>query len=667
MFGAEKNELWVWNELLAFDNTLPDFGVKKYLDEMGKLPDGITFLTGFDFVMQHDMAREAVLPPDVCSRLGHRTNGRQDRQEWTNYQVRGLVAELHKFGVKALINVWSHFLGNRFHHEFLSEANAEKRAALIAPMKDGRIMGDHMLEKLAEVLADYDFDGWHAADSVAAPWSVMTGPPDNLIRIFADPEKRPGLPAFLLENADSDDPKRLQKLQYLQRFCWREWNDFLLDAWKRFWTRAVETVHGQGKIVMVNSPNTKSIFGSMQYMNVDYRQLAELGIDYLITETCTASCSLIWHNRTVLHEFAAMTSEMTASMPGVKILIMPAVRDRVEGFDILAHALPRLERDLHILNSQGILRDGELKRCADGFMFCLGDCVEESEWKEFHRLYAQSVSFDAVRNGELVWLLDPKAFDPMREEHHRFGTWSPAAQITVLKNLRSIDISTIATVAELDNIMQPMIVPNFHLLEKEMQKRILAKKLPLVLTGNFNPEELPANAETIFWKSRPDYLWSCVFLNWPEQKCGAVREIRPASDVPNYNPKTFSDVQNFSLYREWYPHLEIPENFWQAAADRIRELLGPLPVENEAEGVQVFRQYAADGAERLMQISRRGHYIKSECRIEVPDAEITVVGNWPKMPVSAQDGMLSHGEFGVWSIVIPPHGILATDIRKKRS
>ena len=668
MFGAEKNELWVWTELLAFDNTLPDFGVKAYLDEAQKIPTGFSFMTNFDFVMMHDrLKQEAVLPPDTCSRVGHRTNGRRERQDWTNYQVRGLIAELHKYGIKAVFNFWTWYLKNHFRHEFLADAHPEQRAALISPMNDGRIMGDVVVEKLAEVLLDYGFDGWHAADSVAAPWNVLISPTDNLIRLFAEENKAIALPGFLLENADHDDKARLRKLQYLQRFCWQEWNEYLLARWKRFWTKAVETVHGLGKIVMVNSPNTKSVFGSLQYMNVDYRHLAELGIDYLIAETCTCSGELIWHNRPLLHEFTAMMSELTASMPGVKVLAMSAVRDTVEGFDMFGHSLPALERDLHMLNAQGVVENGELKRCTDGFVFCLGDSVDAPEWQKFHRMFEQSLSFDAVRNGELVWLLDPKAFDALHLEHHTYGTWSPSAQITVLKNLRSIDISTIAAVSELDRITQPLIVPNFHLLDKETQQRILARKLPLVLTGRFQAEELPGGAETICWKHNKEYFWQCVFLNWPGQKSGSIQEVRPEREVPNYNPMVFSDVLDFSLFREWYPHLAIPEEFWQATADRIRELLGPLPIENEDEGVQVYRQYAADGTEHLVQVSRREYYIMSRCRIEPADAEISIAGNWPKMPVYATDGLLSHGEPWESPVTIPPHGVVAVDIKRKQS
>ena len=73
--------------------------------------------------------------------------------------------------------------------DLVQPSGTEKRAALIAPMKDGRIMGDYMLEKLAEVLADYDFDGWHAADGIAAPWNSIIYPMDSFIRMFAEKKK----------------------------------------------------------------------------------------------------------------------------------------------------------------------------------------------------------------------------------------------------------------------------------------------------------------------------------------------------------------------------------------------------------------------------------------------------------------------------------------------
>ncbi len=661
MLTESSNELWIWTELLAFDNTLPDFGVKTYLAQLGKIPTGISILTGLDFVMLHEsLTEEKILPAGVCSRGAHSTNGKRDRQEWTNYQVRDLVRELHKYGIKVIYNVFKHYMDDVFNREFLTENSPEKRLGLIAPMNDGRIMGDFLIEKLPETLVEYDFDGWHAADGIAAPWNSIMYPMDNFIRMFAEEKKHLGLPAFLMKNADQDDPERRRKLKYLQQFCWREWNDYMQECWTAFWKKLIRTVHGLGKFVMANSPNTKSIFGALQYMNVDYRYLAKLGLDYLVVETCTTSSEIIWHNRPLLHEFSAMASEMTASMPQVKILLMPAVRDRFEGFDVFEHALPRFERDLHILNGLSIVRNGRLQRCADGFVFCLGDCIEPREWELFHELYRQSVNFPATRCGEMVWLLDPGVFDALREDHHRFGTWSPSMQIARLKDQRSIDISTVAGLEELPHISQPLIVPDFHLLPEASRKRILESGLPLVVTGNCPESAIPEEAETISWRLDPDFNWCCIFLNWPGQS-------RRRTEVLAERPlEPFDESKAFGLYRELYPHLDIPDRFWEIAADRIRELLGPLPMENEADGAQLFRQYAEDGSTRIMQISMRDHYILSEYRIGDDDPEITVAGRWPKMPLCCKDQMLAHNDvLRPFPVKIPPRGIIVVDVKSK--
>ena len=649
-------EFWVWTELLAFDNTLPDFGIGDYLERIGKTPTGISLLLGLDFVMRHEPLAEArVLPPNVGSRNGHRTNGKSDRQEWTDLKLRDLIRELHGYGIKIIFSVFPSC--NMFEGEFLAENSPEPRLGLIAPLNDGRIMGEAFVGKLAGVLADYDFDGWHAADYFSAPWVGFMHPMDCLIRAFAQKNKRLDLPDFLSENADLDDAARQRKLKYLQRFHWREWNSHLESLWLGFWQQAFDAVHGLGKFIMANSPNTKSIFGALQYMNVDYRRLAEMGLDYLLVESCSASCEIIWNNRPLLHEFCAAAAEMTAAMPNVKILTLQPVRDRVEGWDVFEHAPCRFERDLHLVNTLSVIRNGELKRCSRGSVFCLGDCVEPREWRIFHDELRASASFTAVRSGELVWLSDPRAFDDLRWDHHRFGTWSPSAQIAKLKELRSIDISVIAAPEELPHITQPLAVPNFHLLEADTRKRIIASRLPLVLTGNFTAVDIPEGAETICWHGGGELNWCCVFLNWPGQltRSTAIEADREA--IP------FDETVPFHLFREPYPHLDIPERFWRTAADRLRELLGPLPLENEADGIQLFRQYAADGAVRVMLISTRDHYIPVRYRCGAGKVSVSVVGSWPKLPLESKDRLLAHNEIKKIPLMIPPHGIIVADIR----
>ena len=47
-------DIWIWTELLAFDNASPDLGVEEYFSRLKTKPQGFTFLiNAVDFVLQH--------------------------------------------------------------------------------------------------------------------------------------------------------------------------------------------------------------------------------------------------------------------------------------------------------------------------------------------------------------------------------------------------------------------------------------------------------------------------------------------------------------------------------------------------------------------------------------------------------------------------------------
>ena len=655
-----NGELWIWTELLAFDNTQPDMGVKEYLDHVQAIPEGISILSGIDLILYHKpLTEEIALPPMVCSRNGHLSNGIRDRQEWTNFQIRQLVAELRKYNIKVLLSVFETRMQNFWEKEFSHENCSEHRYAFIGKLNDGRNAGDYFIHQLDATINDYGFDGWHAADTIAACWSILDYPTDQVIQDFVRSHPELNLPDFLFEDASQPEEhsKRLQKLQYLQKNCWRVWNDAMLSAWMAFWQKAIQTLHGKDKLVMVNSPNTKSIFGALQYMSVDYRRLAEWKIDYLLVESTSAAAELIWHNRRLIHEFDAVMSEMTAAMPGVKIIIMPSVKDIVETYDALEHAPCLYERDLNMQTAQHVLRDGKLKRCADGLIVCLGDCIDDHQWRQLHELYDTAFRFQAVRTGELVWLHDSAMFDALREEHHRFGTWSPSQQINELRNFRSIDISTIADVAELPYITQPIVALDVHLWSSEKRMALFASKLPMVLTGRFQEDDLPAEAETIRWTDATNgYAWCCVFLNWPSLRPG----IHDIQEDASYQRKPFDDSVPFSLYRAFYPHLDMPSTFWLSVANRIREFLGSQPLQNEEDGIQMLSQYTANGDELIHLISWKEYYLKPRFEISEQQATITKESRFPKIPLGTRDGLLSMADpIRRMPLYITPKGVLS--------
>lgn len=658
-----KEELWIWTELLAFDNTSPDFGVQEYLKHIGKVPYGISILSGYDLVLYHEpLEKETVMPPQICSRGGHLSNGIRDRQEWTNFQIKALVDELHTHGIKVLISVFAAPMNKFFGREFIYEHCPENQYAFVGKLNDGRDAGEFFVQKMSETLSAYGFDGWHVADNIAAPWSILDSPTDHVIRDFAESRRDLDLPEFIFEDCSAPecDGKRKEKLHYLQKNHWEVWNNYMSDAWMTFWKKAISMVHASGGIVMVNSPNTKSIFGAMQYLNTDYRKLAELGMDYLLVETTSPGCSLIWHSRQYTHEFNAVLSEMTASMPGVRILMMPSVKDVVENYDALAHAPALYERDVHLQAAQHIMRNGALKRCADGVIVCLGDCIEKHQWEFLHRIYENAFRFEAERAGEMVWLHDAELFDALHYEHHKYGVWSPAMQIKELRNRSSIDISAIAGIEELPHLDQPLIVPDFFLLPESKQKRILSSGLPLVLTGHFKTGELPDDAEVLCWNpSNTGYSWCSVFVNWQN----SVPGVRIVSDMPQ---EAFDDTVPFNIYRSYYPHMNMPDDFWQKTAERIRELLGTLPLENESDGIQLQRLYGKGGRELINLFSWQNHYTVPVYKVEDADAVFIRNSCLSALPPGVVNGHLAVDDpVRRTPLHLAPLGVLSFIVEKK--
>ena len=102
-------EKWIWIELIGFDNEKPDFGVKEYLDGCGFVPEGVALLlTWLGFTLDHtDMNEERTLDACECSYYAHTANAQRYRQNWTNYQLCGLIRTLQSYGIKVFLSFFN--------------------------------------------------------------------------------------------------------------------------------------------------------------------------------------------------------------------------------------------------------------------------------------------------------------------------------------------------------------------------------------------------------------------------------------------------------------------------------------------------------------------------------------------------------------------------------
>lgn len=103
-------ENWYWIELIGFDNTQEDYGVKHFVENVPQIKGVSLLFSNIDFVNCHtDSVTEQELLPCDCSYGGHKYSEERERQVWTNFQLKGLIGSLHSYGIKVLFSFFNIF------------------------------------------------------------------------------------------------------------------------------------------------------------------------------------------------------------------------------------------------------------------------------------------------------------------------------------------------------------------------------------------------------------------------------------------------------------------------------------------------------------------------------------------------------------------------------
>ena len=659
------HEIWIWSELIAFDATAPDYGVAAYLDRMGgSRPDGISLLSALDLVMQHDgMDSEKELPPHVCARAGHTRNLFRKRQVWSNYKLRGLVAELRKAGSKVYFSVFTYYLNNHFQHEYLSEhPELNKNGSFLWILDDGRRLGEAFLEKLPQVISDYGFSGWHAPDGNGPRGTIdKANWQDHFIDDFLE-QSGTVLPESLREPAGSDHARGLARVAWLWQNCQSLWITHHVKLWNDFFARAIATLHQLGAGVMLNSPDTKSIFEAQYYFGFDYRAIAKLGLDYLVSESSSIATYLIWRESEkrddFLTEFSMVMQEMRLAMPGVKTLMMPAVQDVVESFDVIRHAPAQFERDFFIQAAQHVLSaNGQsLERSASGLMVCLGDSLSAADWEFILDIRERALAFHPQSGGEVLWALADTVFDRLPESHRLTGAWSPYHQVARLVSVGGLDISVAGHFDDALQRAEPLLLTNYDLLDECERRRLHERAGITLIIGNFADFPPPNDRPGVLCQVR-DNLKMGAFVLGSSTSNSAVREIPFSTETSAFDNAHFGNS-----YRDLAPQANIPGSFWSAAGELMRAALASTPLANQEAGLQCRRQ-SNSGCTRVMISSRKDYYLKPDYRMTAAAGQcLTTVTRFPCADLTVKNGQLACDEFYGSPLHVPPKGILVFEI-----
>ncbi|MBQ5777670.1 MAG: hypothetical protein IIV97_02495, partial [Oscillospiraceae bacterium] len=222
-----------WTELIGFDNEKKDFGVAEFLEKCsGDIESVALLIYNIDFVNEYNgLLEEENLSRGVCSYYGHGFNNDRAIQQWTNFQLKELVSELHKHNVKVLFSIFDMYTyldeNDNVTNGGFTEKHPELRAFISSDFKenasvmlmkhfsDGTPYCDYFIEKLSSVLSDFGFDGYHLADGLSSPrLCIQSGDfSDDIVGQFIGASKVI-LPDEVAGKCDKNKKKHIARYNY---------------------------------------------------------------------------------------------------------------------------------------------------------------------------------------------------------------------------------------------------------------------------------------------------------------------------------------------------------------------------------------------------------------------------------------------------------------------
>ena len=659
---SQQFEYHLWTELIAFENTDPDRGAARYLDSIPMKPDAIyLFICAADFPFGHKgMETEYELSPAVCSRNAHPRNDQRERQRWTNWQLRELIANLKKRGVPTYLSMFTCYYKGKYGPEWLcdhEELTIEMfegayRLNPIAMLNDGTPCEKIFAPKVAELCRDYGFAGFHGADrfnSTGLLYKRVVS--DIMTRFFL---QRTGLkaPSYVTEPCHDNPDKQRKRMSWIWGEHRREISQFYIDRWNEFWKAVATQVHAVGGKCFMNSSYTRGPHVAQSWLGIDYKGVVEAGVDALVCETVPLSMSnqapqWSWQNFPDLHRhyhtwcLTAM-QEIRAYLPNTKILFLHGCKDVVEDWDNIRQSPAGYERELFALSSLCHYRKGKLFRAADGLTACLADGFSATDWKFITDRWKAAIRPEELSSaGDMVFVWDDKMVSDGVEDY--FRDYFPTAYDAIYKfKYQGFAIQSTARADELADVHEPLLVPSAHLLGWEAVAELVKRPEPVVLLGrsDFLAEFEPQGIA--FSDSR------CTVLVLNSGLAPARKDYQPQPDCPSINESKYWK-STISAFTEVMPQMGIDPQLWEdvfaavkTALDDWKKRAGRFAptIDNPTGESQLLTRIFADGRlETIVEnLAIRNQLVKLNYSKPFKDWRIT--SSFPFYPLDIKDDSL---------------------------
>jgi hypothetical protein len=604
---------WVWVELTGFDNESQDFGVAAYIDNAGFVPDVVSLLLfNPDFVHTHDgMETDRAFPVDVCTYGGHPYGVERPRQEWTRYQLAGLVRELHSHGAKVMFAVFDQFLTDEWigqHPEVWHVNRNGDRVRSICPWKrlsDGAWYEDFFAAQLARVLEDYEFDGFHQADGYSHPrLPLYEGDySDDITGQFVEATGIT-LPAGLGEPSTYNP----DVIRARQAFIWRnlrqEWLRFYAGRVARFCKKIADAAHAKGKVVVANNALTRDPFQALYRYGVDYKLMVKARVDSIICETVNPGVSIGAESGMVAaphYDFLAMTLLMKSYLPDTELHCLNNAHDVNELWDVLRHGPTLLEREVYCNSNLYHWRsDRTLERCSSGPVVCLADGIRRHEWEWLREWW--DLGFAAaprrVVGATLVW--SDRALERQLDEFIATRRWTTHKLLHELTS-RGAPVHCAVDIADIGVVNGPLLVLNPQLLPEDELAAVLAyDRGPVIVIGGETPG-LPATDFGFEDCYGPGQLVCRVYGAKPS----GSHDI--ASDEPEVIPPDLMGLEEPPTYVQELYFRKVSDSFVAACADVIAECSAAPRVLSRSEAIRVQALELGDRTWRVL-VGNDSHY-----------------------------------------------------------
>jgi hypothetical protein len=666
---ADKNispyDIWLWIELIGFDNTQKDYGVKNFINNTVFVPKAISFLfSSSDFVNSHQgMANEWVFPPEYCSYNGRPYSRLRNRQDWTNYQLRGLIGELQKYGIDVYCSFFDFFVNTdgemRFGHqhpEIWETGVKGNRYPYIHPLKrlsDGSFYEDFFINKLSEVMNDYGFDGLHIADGIAHTRRPLSDVDysDDMVEQFLN-QTAVNLPDYLLGQLDDNENKYIQRSDWIWKNNKQEWINFHIERWESFYKKIVEYFHQNEKKVILNSAWTRAPFEAIYRYGIDYRRIANLSVDGFIIEAVASAVAMeprLSDEHSKIHYIMmAMLMLIKAQAPGTPLMPFTGIHDTTEQYDALRHIPTVVEREIYSMANLFIYdNNGMPKRCSSGPMGCLSDALYSHEWQWLKQKWDLGFSSLPESVGGITLLWSDKIVENQVEDYIKTRRWSVHKLLYELMVLGA-PVYSVCNINSIDNIKGPVLVLNPNLFpQNELDQVLDYSNGPIVIIGGkvILSESPEYQFEDVY---PPDSLYCAVYNSKKNFEVQIKKESK--EDIPvdfNEIPEPYSWTE--SLY-----YRKVSDSFIKACLSVISNCTDQPSILTESESIQVMTLKYSEKNYRLL-IGNDSYYYETP-RIEMKSKieKITVKTSFPGVPV-----IFNNKEFRVR---LPGKGMVILDI-----